>query len=75
MKRVTIVLIDTGIRLRLSSVVILTGLEDRDYVMGAVAAGARGFVFKRMMRADLLLAIREAVRGRIFVSGEADGGN
>jgi DNA-binding NarL/FixJ family response regulator len=49
-------------------VLMLTGFEDHDYIDAAIAAGANGFVFKRIMGRDLLLAVREVLAGRTFVS-------
>ena len=51
-------------------VVILTGLEGQAFVDAAMIAGASAFVFKRRMAVDLLLAIREVLAGRIFVSAD-----
>jgi DNA-binding NarL/FixJ family response regulator len=48
--------------------VVLSGLEDQDFVEASLAAGASGFVFKSCMVRDLSLAIREALAGRVFVS-------
>lgn len=48
--------------------VILSGLEDQNFVEAALAAGASGFVFKSCMFHDLSRAIHEALAGRVFVS-------
>lgn len=49
-------------------VIMVTILEDRDYISSALKIGAAGYVFKRKMVNDLLPAIREVMAGRIFVS-------
>src|SRR3954451_23408580 len=49
-------------------VVFLTVHEDQDYVRAALAAGAQGYVVKCRLASDLLLALREALAGRSFVS-------
>jgi len=48
--------------------VVLSGLEDQDFVEASLGAGASGFVFKSCMVRDLSLAIHEALAGRVFVS-------
>jgi DNA-binding NarL/FixJ family response regulator len=55
-------------------VVILTGLEDQEYIDAAILAGANGFVFKRRMASDLLRAIGEVLAKRTFVSEDPAGG-
>jgi DNA-binding NarL/FixJ family response regulator len=50
-------------------IIIVTILEDRDYVKAALSEGAAGYVFKRRMVRDLLPAIGEVMAGRVFVSG------
>jgi DNA-binding NarL/FixJ family response regulator len=49
-------------------VLMLTGLEDKDFASAALEAGANGFVFKSRMGIDLLHAIEEVLEGRTFVS-------
>jgi DNA-binding NarL/FixJ family response regulator len=49
-------------------VVILTGLEDQEYIDAAIVAGANAFVFERRMASDLLRAIVEVTAGRTFIS-------
>lgn len=51
-----------------SKIVILTGLEGREYMDAALQAGASGFVFKRRMMTDLLVAIGKVVAGGVFLS-------
>ena len=46
----------------------LTVHEDPDYLRAALAAGADGYVVKSRLARDLLLALREALAGRTFVS-------
>jgi len=50
-----------------AKVIFLTVHEDADYVRAARAIGA-SYVRKPRMHVDLLLAIKEALAGRIFVS-------
>lgn len=51
-----------------AKVVFLTVHRDLDYVLAALAAGAQGYVVKSRPASDLLLALREALAGRSFVS-------
>lgn len=53
---------------RRTKVVFLTVHQDEDYVDAALAAGASGFVTKIDVETDLVVAIHEALAGRIFVS-------
>ncbi|HEY3131027.1 MAG TPA: response regulator transcription factor [Acidobacteriota bacterium] len=48
--------------------VLLSGLEDQEYVEASLAAGAHGFVFKKRVVRDLSRGIHEVLAGRIFVS-------
>jgi CheY-like chemotaxis protein len=48
------------------NIVFLTALEEREYVEAAFKLGARGYVFKRLLRKDLPIAIAAAVEGRTF---------
>jgi DNA-binding NarL/FixJ family response regulator len=41
---------------------------DTDFVMEAIAAGGSAFVAKSLMNSDLLIAIQEALAGRVFIS-------
>jgi DNA-binding NarL/FixJ family response regulator len=52
-------------------VLMLTGLEDKDFASAALQAGANGFVFKSRMGTDLLHAIEEVLAGHTFVSPAA----
>jgi DNA-binding NarL/FixJ family response regulator len=54
-----------------SKTVVLSGLEDQDFIEAAMAAGASGFVFKSCMVRDLSLAIHEALTGKVFVSNRS----
>jgi len=49
-------------------IVFLTVHDDSDYVRAALATGALGYVIKCRLASDLLLAMREALAGRSFVS-------
>lgn len=64
--------IETAIRLKQggsdAKVVFLTVDEDPDYVRAALATGALGYVLKSRMATDLVIAIEEAMAGRLFVS-------
>jgi len=51
-----------------SPVVFLTAHGGGDFIHACLAAGGLGFVTKRRMATDLIRAIREALRGHIFVS-------
>lgn len=56
---------DSGSR---AQVVFLTMHQDEDYVREAMATGAQGYVTKNRLALDLMLALREALAGRKFVS-------
>jgi DNA-binding NarL/FixJ family response regulator len=49
-------------------IIFLTIHEDRDFIAAAFSAGATGYVTKRRLSTDLVLAIQEAMKGRAFVS-------
>ena len=49
-------------------IVFLTIHEDRDFVAAAFSAGATGYVTKRRLSTDLVLAIKQALKGDSFVS-------
>jgi DNA-binding NarL/FixJ family response regulator len=49
-------------------VVILTTFEDDDYIFGALAAGASGFLLKRTRPEDLLAAIHTVAAGDSLLS-------
>lgn len=51
-----------------AKIIFLTVHEDLDYVRGALAAGAQGYVLKARLASDLLVALREVSAGRPFVS-------
>jgi DNA-binding NarL/FixJ family response regulator len=58
--------LETGVK-----IVILTGLEDREYANAAMAAGSVAFVFKRRIATELLRAIGHAMAGQTFVSTDS----
>jgi DNA-binding NarL/FixJ family response regulator len=49
-------------------IVFLTMHEDATFATAAFRAGASGYILKRSSPAELVIAIQEAVRGRVFVS-------
>jgi len=49
-------------------IIFLTIHEDRDFIAAAFSAGATGYVTKRRLSIDLVLAIEEALKGHTFVS-------
>ena len=51
-----------------SKIVFLTVHADPDFVQAALKTGALAYVSKSRITTDLLLAIEEALKGRIFVS-------
>ena len=51
-----------------AKIVFLTVHQDPEYVYAAIAAGAQGYVAKCQLATDLLLALREALGGRSFIS-------
>lgn len=54
------------------AILILTMFEDDDFVFAALRAGARGYLLKGTMKADLLRAIQSVVNGEaIFGAGIA----
>jgi DNA-binding NarL/FixJ family response regulator len=54
------------------AILILTMFEDDDFVFSALRAGARGYLLKGTMKADLLRAIQSAASGEaIFGAGIA----
>jgi DNA-binding NarL/FixJ family response regulator len=52
----------------LGCIVFLTIQQDEDYLSAALALGARAYVIKSQMKADLLRAIHQALAGNTFVS-------
>ena len=52
-------------------IIFLTIHEDQDFIAAAFSAGATAYVTKRRLSSDLVLAIREALKGRTFVSNSA----
>jgi len=51
-----------------AAVVFLTVHDDRDFVVAAQEAGGTGYVVKRRLASDLMVAVQEARAGRSFVS-------
>jgi two-component system, NarL family, response regulator NreC len=51
-----------------TEVVLLTMYEEEAYVLEALRAGIRGYVLKAQAAADLLAAIREVLRGAVYLS-------
>ena len=64
--------IETAVRLRASGsnikLVFLTVHEDSDFVDTAISVGALGYVLKPHLVTDLLPAIREVLKGRVYIS-------
>ena len=48
-------------------VVMLTMHENRQYLQKAMAQGAKGFVLKKGLDADLIYALRSVMRGEVYV--------
>jgi DNA-binding NarL/FixJ family response regulator len=51
-----------------TQVVLLTMYEEEAYVLEALRAGIRGYVLKAQAAADLVTAIREVLRGAVYLS-------
>jgi DNA-binding NarL/FixJ family response regulator len=51
-----------------AKIIFLTVHFDADFVQACLATGAVGYVVKSQLTTDLIPAIQEALRGRIFVS-------
>jgi DNA-binding NarL/FixJ family response regulator len=51
-----------------SKIVFLTIHDDADFVAAALETGAKGYVIKSRLAADLLIAVRDVLAGGIFVS-------
>ena len=51
-----------------AKIVFLTVHQDQEFVEEAFSVGALGYVVKPRLGTDLLLAVREALMGRTFVS-------
>lgn len=64
--------IEAATRLKLSDsntkVIFLTIHNDSDFVGAAFKSGANGYVFKTRMAADLVVAVKEVMAGRTFLS-------
>lgn len=55
-----------------AAVVFLSIYDEEDFVTAATTAGGTGYVVKRRIGSDLMLAVQEAVAGRPFVSPLTD---
>ncbi len=53
-----------------AKVIFLTVHSDPDFVRACLNVGASGYIVKLRMDSDLLLAVGEALAGRIFVSSD-----
>jgi DNA-binding NarL/FixJ family response regulator len=51
-----------------AKVIFLTIHQDADFVGAAFKSGAKGYVFKTRMAADLVVAVREVLAGHTFLS-------
>ena len=51
-----------------AKVVFLTIHQDQDFVKTALEAGGQGYVVKSRLASDLILAVREVLAGRSFIS-------
>jgi DNA-binding NarL/FixJ family response regulator len=51
-----------------TKIVFLTIHEDPDFIAEAFSAGAAGYVAKRCMSTDLVLAIHRVLKGHVFIS-------
>jgi DNA-binding NarL/FixJ family response regulator len=51
-----------------AKVIFLTIHNDKDSVGAAFKSGAEGYVFKTRMAADLIVAVKEVLAGRTFLS-------
>lgn len=64
--------IETVVHLKQSDstakVIFLTIHHDSDFIGAAFKSGVEGYVFKTRMAADLILAVREVLAGRTFLS-------
>ena len=52
------------------AVIVVTTFDQDDYVLDAIAAGARGFLLKRCSGADLVRAVRAVAGGDSILSPE-----
>ena len=53
-----------------AKIIFLSMHDDPDFVAAALSTGACGYVIKSRLSTDLVPAIREALSGRRFVSGQ-----
>ena len=62
------------IRLQLTCVVVICSVEgDPDLIAAAQVAGVLGYVLKRRLTKDLVLAVKRAACGEVFISGAEPG--
>lgn len=52
-------------------IVMVSGLEDAQFVKAAVEAGAQGYVFKRRISTDLIASVDAVLKGKLL-EAEAD---
>jgi DNA-binding NarL/FixJ family response regulator len=57
---------------RRTKIIFLSIHEDRNFIAAAFSAGASGYVGKRCMSNDLVLAIHRVLRGHVFVSNSME---
>jgi DNA-binding NarL/FixJ family response regulator len=59
------------VRQCLSCAVVICSVENApELIEAALAAGALGYVFKRRLNQDLSIAVKRAVQGESFISGD-----
>ena len=58
-----------------AKIIFLSIHEDPDFMQAALATGARGYVFKRCMAADLTTAVKEVLAGGTFISSSPRAGS
>lgn len=51
-----------------TATILLTMFEEDDYVLGALAAGVRGYVLKAQAASDLVTCLREVANGAVYLS-------
>ncbi|MGA8731383.1 MAG: response regulator [Terracidiphilus sp.] len=51
-----------------AKIIFLSIHEDAEFIAAALGAGAMGYVTKPRLSTDLVIAIRSALKGRVFVS-------
>ena len=53
-----------------TSVIIITTHDHYDYLLAALRAGAAGYMLKDISRQELLIAVRQVLRGESILNGE-----